>query len=65
MITPMHQTTDVDDLLTQQLCRGERDLLRQAVEAELQTFFEDQRDRWLSDNRRVGALNDYRQERKI
>ncbi|HET7314490.1 MAG TPA: IS256 family transposase, partial [Salinisphaera sp.] len=30
--------TDVDDPLTDLLRRGARDLLRQAVEAELQTF---------------------------
>lgn len=57
--------TDVDDPLTDLLRRGARDLLRQAVEAELHTFLDDTSDRRLPDGRRAVVRNGHQPERTL
>lgn len=57
--------TGVDDPLTDLLRRGARDLLRQAVEAELQTFLDDTADRRLPDGRRAVVRNGHQPERTL
>ncbi|ROO26136.1 transposase [Salinisphaera japonica YTM-1] len=57
--------TGVDDPLTDLLRRGARDLLKQAVEAELQTFLDDTADRRLPDGRQAVVRNGHQPERTL
>lgn len=58
-------TDKVDDPLTDLLRRGARDLLKQAVEAELQTFLDDHDAYRLTDGRRAIVRNGHQPERTI
>jgi len=53
------------DPLTELLRRGARDLLRQAVEAELQVFLGDHADYTLDDGRRAVVRNGYQPARTV
>lgn len=57
--------TEVDDPLTDLLRRGARDLLKQAVEAELQSFLDDTADRRLPDGRQAVVRNGHPPERTL
>ena len=54
-----------DDPLTELLRRGARDLIKQAVEAELQTFMETYAEDRLPDGRRAVVRNGYQPKRRI
>ncbi|WP_038036820.1 transposase, partial [Thioalkalivibrio sp. ALE20] len=64
-----HDTTDIPngpaDPLTDLLRRGARDLIKQAVEAELQTFMERYAEDRLPDGRRAVVRNGYQPERRV
>ena len=64
-----HDTTDIpngpEDPLTDLLRRGARDLIKQAVEAELQTFMETYAADRLPDGRRTVVRNGYQPERRV
>ncbi|WP_198004669.1 transposase, partial [Thioalkalivibrio sp. ALE20] len=64
-----HDTTDIpngpEDPLTDLLRRGARDLIKQAVEAELQTFMERYAEDRLPDGRRAVVRNGYQPERRV
>lgn len=57
--------TETDDPLTTLLRRGARDLLRQAVETELQAFLDDHAEDRLPDGRRAVVRNGHQPERTI
>lgn len=70
MSNDTHEATDtpvaqVEDPLTELLRRGARDLLKQAVEAELQAFLDDHRDLQLADGRPGVVRNGYLPERTV
>jgi len=54
-----------EDPLTELLRRGARDLLKQAVEAELQSFLDSHADHRLDDGRRAVVRNGYQPERTV
>lgn len=54
-----------DDALTELLRRGARDLIKQAVEAELQAFLQANEDRRLADGRQAVVRNGYQPERTV
>ncbi len=56
---------ETGDALTEVLRRGARDLLKQAVEAELQAFLGDHADHTLDDGRRAVVRNGYQPERTV
>ncbi len=64
-----HDTTEhpngPEDPLTDLLRRGARDLIQQAVEAELQTFMERYAEDRLPDGRRAVVRNGYQPERRV
>ncbi|KAF0281977.1 TetR family transcriptional regulator [Spiribacter roseus] len=51
--------------MTELLRRGARHLIKQAVEAELQTFLDAHADHQLPDGRQAMVLNGYQPERKL
>jgi transposase-like protein len=55
----------IEDPLTELLRRGARDLLKQAVEAELQSFLDRYSDHHLADGRRAVVRNGYQPERTV
>ena len=55
----------VEDPLTELLQRGARDLIRQAVEAELQGFLASYQDHQLADGRQAVVRNGYQPERTV
>ena len=56
---------EAEDPLTELLGRGARDLIKQAVEAELATFLDQYRDVQLPDGRQAVVRNGYQPERTI
>jgi transposase-like protein len=63
--SPTAPATGTDDPLTELLQRGARELLRHAVEAELQSFLESYSDYQLADGRQVVVRNGYQPERTV
>lgn len=57
--------TELSDPLTQLLRRGARDLLKQAVESELQAFLSDYAEHRLPDGRHAVVRNGHQPERTI
>lgn len=56
---------EAGDALTEVLRRGARDLLKQAVEAELRDFLDDHAEHTLDDGRRAVVRNGYQPERTV
>lgn len=56
---------ETGDALTEVLRRGARDLLKQAVEAELRAFLDDHAEHRLDDGRRAVVRNGYQPERRV
>lgn len=56
---------ETGDALTEVLRRGARDLLKQAVEAELRAFLDDHAEHTLDDGRRAVVRNGYQPERSV
>ena len=56
---------ETGDALTEVLRRGARDLLKQAVEAELRAFLDDHAEHTLDDGRRAVVRNGYQPERRV
>ena len=63
--TANEPATAPEDPLTELLRRGARDLIKQAVEAELQTFMDAHADHQLPDGRQAVVRNGYQPERRL